>query len=281
MIPILIRSRNRVDYLNTTLKSLLGSNIKDSCIIIADDCSDDEKMNEYLFSNKTIKIENKGWLNQIDENVIEKSTKFFNPHQIENNEMWMKYVGEIPYDTEFNGIKDKFSIIQPKCQMGDLCGLYWTIIAGFELFRNADRIIILEDDVVFNKNWFNIANYIYERERLNKIGLISVYNRDNDGIGNGNLYKEINNIGGVMYLIPRTAYDFLKKNKLIILNVKEEENIGGDVHLQNQLLKNDFKILNTNDSYIQHIGIRSSIRPGRFLRLSRSFMNPISWSEKL
>ena len=41
------------------------------------------------------------------------------------------------------------------------------------------------NDLIFNKNWLNLTNYIYESEKRSKLGLISVYNRDND-----NLYNE-------------------------------------------------------------------------------------------
>ena len=41
-----------------------------------------------------------------------------------------------------------------------------------------------------------------------------------------------------------------------------------------------YRILNTNDSYIQHIGIRSLCRPGRFIRCSRNFIQPYTWNEE-
>ena len=70
----------------------------------------------------------------------------------------------------------------------------------------------MEDDLIFNKNWLNITNYIYELEKRSKLGLISVYNRDNDNLYNEKMYKTTDNIGGVMYLIPRNVYDFLKSS---------------------------------------------------------------------
>ena len=237
-------------------------------------------MNEFLFTTNKINIKNDGWIEQINNDVTEKPAKFFNQDDMSNNEMWNKFVGNIPYETTFNGIKDKFTIIQPEKQMGDLCGLYWTMMAGFELFRNADRIIILEDDLIFNKNWFNISNYIYEKEKMSKLGIISVYNREPNNT-NQALYKSIDNIGGVMYMISRSVYDVLKRNKKIILDIDPEKNIAGDVHFQNQILNYQFNILNTNESYIQHIGIKSSIRPGRFLRISRNFIQPYTWSNKI
>lgn len=281
MTPILIRCRNRADYLNITLKSLLGTDLKDVFIVIVDDCSDDETMLEYLYTNNKIEIENKGWIDQIDENVTTESTLFFNPEQLSEADLWKKYIGNIDYPTTLYGINDKFSIIRPSKNMGDLCGLYWTITAGFELFKNAERIIILEDDLIFNKNWFNITNFIYNQEKFSKLGAISVYNRENTVTNNGSFYKEIEHIGGVMYLIPRNVYDFLNRNKKMVFEIEPERNVGGDTHFQNLLVKNGFKIFNTNESYIQHIGVRSLARPGRFLRVSKNFLNPVAWSDKI
>lgn len=288
MIPILIRTKDRVDYLYTTLKSLTATLLDDCEIIILDDCSETDEMKKFLYTNESFTIENKGWIDQINNDVKEEIPKnckhFFNPDNFSNTDIWEKYIGNnLPYETSITGIKDKFTVIQPSKNMGDLCGLYWSIMSGFEIFLNSDRIIILEDDLIFNKNWLNITNFIYNKEKYTKLGLISVYNRDNDILNNpftGNLYKTTDNIGGVMYMIPRNVYEFLKKNNKIILDIDDKKNIGGDVHLQEVLLKNEFLIYNTNDSYIQHIGIRSSIRPGRFLRFSRSFLQPFAWNEE-
>lgn len=280
MTPILIRSKDRVDYLYTTLKSLTGTILNDAYIVIVDDCSESDEMKKFLYSNDEIKLKNIGWKQQIKNDVKEKSIYFFNPNNLTDNEMWEKYIGnELPYETNITGIKDKFTVIQPSKNMGDLCGLYWTIMAGFELFKNIEKIIILEDDLIFNKNWLNITNYIYESEKRSKLGLISVYNRDNDNLYNEKMYKTTDNIGGVMYLIPRNVYDFLNRTNSLVLNINDEDNIGGDVHLQNKLLKNEYLIYNSNESYIQHIGIRSLVRPGRFLRMSRNFMQPFAWNK--
>ena len=51
MIPILIRTKDRVHYLHTTVKSLTATDLKNSLIVIADDCSESDEMNHYLFTN--------------------------------------------------------------------------------------------------------------------------------------------------------------------------------------------------------------------------------------
>lgn len=286
MIPILIRTKDRVDYLNTTLKSLTATNIQNSIIIIADDCSESDEMNKYLFTDEIIELNNKSWLNQIEEDLTQDAFNYLNLKDYDDNltnvDLWNRYIGNIPYETKIRGIGNKFTTIRPSKNNGDIRGLLWTIMAGFELFRNNDRIIILEDDLIFNKNWFNISNYILDKELNSNVGLISVYNREFDKTTSLslNLYNEVNEIGGVMYLIHRQFYNFLKnKNMFNMNNINCPESTGGDVFLQNFTKKHNYRILNTNDSYIQHIGIRSLCRPGRFIRCSRNFILPYAWNE--
>ena len=50
MTPILIRSKDRVDYLYTTLKSLTGTILNDAYIVIVDDCSESDEMKKFLYS---------------------------------------------------------------------------------------------------------------------------------------------------------------------------------------------------------------------------------------
>lgn len=284
MVPILIRSKDRVDYLNTTLKSLTASDIDNSMIVIADDCSETDEMNAYLFSDNIIEIENKGWIDQITNEVTQDAYNYLRlddyKEELTNFDLWNNYIGNIPYETKIKGIGKRFTTIRPNKNNGDVYGLLWTIMAGFELFKNTDRIIILEDDLIFNKNWFNIANHIYDRESASKVGLVSVYNREFEDSNYLNLYEDRNNIGGVMYLIPRGVYTFLKRQGIYSMKTKIDESLGGDVFLQQFLTRYGYRILNTNDSYIQHIGIRSLCRPGRFIRCSRNFIQPYTWNEE-
>lgn len=283
MIPILIRSKDRVDYLNSTLKSLTASNLSDSIIVIADDCSESDEMKKFLYTSETFSIENKGWIDQINESISEDAYNYLGLKDYDgtltNLDLWKKYVGDIPYETTIKGIGNKFTAIHPNKNNGDVYGLLWTIMAGFELFKNTDRIVILEDDLIFNRNWLKMANFIFNKEINSNIGLVSVYNREFEDSNFLKLYDERNNIGGVMYLIPKEVYTFLKRQG-IYTTKNIDTSIGGDVFLQQYLVKNGFKIFNSNDSYIQHIGVRSLCRPGRFIRCSRNFVKPYAWNEE-
>ena len=101
MTPILIRSKDRVDYLYTTLKSLTGTILNDAYVVIVDDCSESDEMKKFLYSNDEIKLKNIGWKQQIKNDVKEKSIYFFNPNNLTDNEMWEKYIGNCPKNFVF------------------------------------------------------------------------------------------------------------------------------------------------------------------------------------
>lgn len=280
MTPILIRTKDRPHYLHTTLKSLMGTNLYDGIVIIADDCSTDETMNEYLFTNNIVKLNDFTWYDELENEITEKGNIFSRSKDINrsNKEIWNDYIGNIPNETYVLGLKNKFNIIQPVENRGDRAGLIWTIGAGFSLFRNAEKIIVLEDDLIFNKNWLKIANLIYEREKQSNLGCISVYNRE---IRNTDdfLYTERPQIGGVMYMIPRKVYNLMKSDNVFKMDFSQN-NVGGDTFFLDWLASKKLKVLNSSSSYIQHIGIKSLCRPGRFLRYSINFMQPYAWDRK-
>lgn len=281
MIPILIRSKDRPFYLNTTLTSLTATNLEDALIVIVDDCSETDLMKEYLFTDNNINLPDFSWYDEIEKEVTTEGHIIRDSEHLSNKEIWNKYIGDIPINLNITGIKEKFNIISPTSNKGDVGGLFWTIYLGFSLFKNADKIIVLEDDLIFHKNWLKNALTIYNNEKYSKVGCVSVYNREienNSRKQNLSTYFENPNIGGVMYLIPRTTFDIMKNDKLFQINYGQDE-IGGDVKFQNYLASKDLRILNSTESYIQHIGIKSITRPGRFLRYSKNFLKPFAWNK--
>ena len=116
MTPILIRSKDRVDYLYTTLKSLTGTILNDAYVVIVDDCSESDEMKKFLYSNDEIKLKNIGWKQQIKNDVKEKSIYFFNPNNLTDNEIekimeencgsYEFMYDEIPYAIDLENIWD-------------------------------------------------------------------------------------------------------------------------------------------------------------------------------
>jgi hypothetical protein len=228
MIPILIRAKDRINYLNITLKSLTATNIGNSIIIIADNCSTSNEMNKFLFTSEEIESEN------------------------------------------IRGIGNKFSTIRPNTSNNDVFGLLWTMMAGFELFQNTDRIVILDDDLIFNSNWFQISNYIFNKELNTNVGIVSVFNNDSEDSKYLKLYNEKKYVSSAMFMIHRDLYNTLKRSGVYSSKINIDESTSGDIFLQRFAYANEFKILNTNDSYIQHIGNENT----------RNFIEPCAWNEE-
>ena len=106
----------------------------------------------------------------------------------------------------------------------------YAIDKGFKLYNNEEKIIVIEDDLIFNKNWLKIAEQIYNREKNNDLGIIQVYNREIKN--NNNLYVKRKIMSGQMYLIPRKVYDLMKQDNLFIdYPIKP----GSDVFFQSYL----------------------------------------------
>lgn len=272
MFPILIRSRNRPEYLHITLKSLSASNLLDGQIIIVDDCSDNELSNQYLYTNKKLILPTISWENQVLSNKNKKNNDL---------EIFRKYFYDLPIiNNEVRGIKDKFTVISPQEQLGVKNCLLWVILTGFKLYPLAKYIVVLEDDLLFNKDWLKIADQIYN-ETINSEhqGLITVYNRASDKIDNNSLYFKIKNISGQMYLIPRFIFDLLLKEKIFNQRFTPENNLSSDVYLYTFVLNHGLNLLNSSSSYIQHIGVKSICREGRFLRYSKNFLRPYAWNK--
>ena len=271
MFPILIRTRNRPEYLHITLKSLTATDLLGGQIIINDDCSDDELTKKYLYSSEKINLPILNWKDQIFNNGLKQY----------DIDVFKKYFYDLPIINEdVRCLKNKFSIISPEFKMGDKNGLLWSILIGFSFYPNSEYIIVIEDDLIFNKDWLKIANKIYyETLQNNEYGIISVYNRIFKDVNNDQLFLKVDNIGGVMYLIPNVIFQEMNKKGFFNQKFDNKHNSSGDVYFYEFVLKNKYNIFNSTTSYIQHIGVKSICREGRFLRYSKNFLKPYAWND--
>ena len=118
--PILVRTRNRPDYLHLTLKSLTATNLLDGEIIIMDDHSDDELTKEYLYTNNNIVLPEIDWENQILNNEKRRDNDL---------EIFKKYFTDLPeVNKEANGIKNRFPIISSNECLGVKNGFLWSVL---------------------------------------------------------------------------------------------------------------------------------------------------------
>ena len=79
------------------------------------------------------------------------------------------------------------------------------------LYPNAKTCCIMEDDMLFNKNWLKTAKHIYESEsRRSNVGLVSVYNEHAKSTEFPDYLKN-DRFQGKMFLITNKFYKLLKK----------------------------------------------------------------------
>jgi len=280
--PIGIRARNRVGYLDITLRSLMATNLpKDQDIVVLDDCSDDEDTQKYLFTSDEITLEN--------------------PVVFKQDQEWKKFVGDLPGVSKVVGIKDKFPVVQPETKKGVRGGVFWCVDKMMEMFPEANAVIIIEADVVFHRDWYTESVKAYLRMRNTKgpmgesLGILSAYNRkpgavkDGETIncgwrtlsrkpGNPTKWNCGNGLGGVMLLVTRPFYS----KAIDGFKVEHKPELrSGDTAIQALCAMNEFNIANISPSLIQHIGIDSTAWPDKGWRLAKRFKKPFVIKEKL
>ena len=287
-IPLIIRNKNRLLNLYFTLNSLYTTNAPDLCnILISDDCSTDKQMIQFLNTNNRIKY-------QID--YQKANNKFI-------NNQWIQNIAETVNKTQYvNGIKNKVNIHFSNKSHGDRGGMLYNIKLGFQNNPYTDIIIIIQNDIVFNKEWLNKMLQIYNKIDKSTLGIITCFNRPNnvlvkpEKIDN---YLKSNKgfyVGAQCYLISRNLYNILLKQNVFNKKFKDivtpfdkkiassynDYNIAGDTYILEYMYKNNLNIYVTENSYIQHIGNSGS--SCRFwksppLIIANNFVKPISYKQ--
>lgn len=269
-VPIALRTRNRAFYLDITLKSIIASNLPSgSSILVLDDCSDDELMLRYLFTDEEVPVE------------YDLPT---------NHPQWDNLVGDIP-KTPVIGIRNKYEVVQPDTRKGVRGGIFWCVDFMMQRFPKAEAIIIVEADVVFNRDWYQRTTATYleckdqEGPNGNQAGLVSCYDRRGKSMEEGWGWRSVrknsrggwscgNGIGGVMYLVTRALYEagceaFRRK-----YNPKHR---AGDTSFQALCGIHKFTIAATSPSYCQHIGVNSTAWPEKGWRRCMNFLKPMCY----
>ena len=281
--PILIRSYNRLTNLYYTLNSLYSTILYNSEITIVDDCSTDKKLLKFYNTNQQIQL-----------SPISK--------QFLNNDKIKKYIGDIPQlPTKINSIKDKINVHCFQKNYGDCQGLMKTIKYGFQQYPNAPFIVIVEDDLLFNKNWLTQLLMIYQTYKEN-LGIASVYNTCNALTKLTDLYNTIKTTVGLTLLVTKQLYLYLKNNgyldksylqhpvksvlqrekqKLNIRQKLEDYNCSGDTHLSWYCNDANLNIITTAVQFVQHFDIHNSVCNSdlnKYLRIATKFIQPFEFN---
>jgi hypothetical protein len=265
--PIIILTKDNPEYLYLTLKSLTSTLIENNPIIIVDDCSSLPMTKTFLYSNDVINVSFDDWT----------KSSGLSTQEIADKEAASSFLN-IPKISHIIGIKRKFSIIKTPTYLGPEYRTMFGINLGFTLYPKAKSCCILEDDMLFNKNWFKVLKKIYECEyNVSNVGLISVYNELAKKTEYP-LYLKNNRFQGKMFLITNKFYRTLKTKQYF--NTSDLIRTG-TIHeiLQGLAQKFGFDTFTSIKSYIQNIGKRNLCNKDKVLKYDDNFKRPIAWNK--
>lgn len=265
--PIIILTKDNPEYLYLTLKSLTATEIENNPIIIVDDGSSMQMTRTFLYTNETIDVSFDDWTK-----VSELSSQ-----EIADKEAAMSFL-DIPKISKIFGIKRKFSIVKTPTYLGQEYRTMFAINLGFSLYPKAKTCCVLEDDMLFNKNWFKVLKKIYQCEyNASNVGLVSIYNE----IAKKTefpLYLKNNRFQGKMFLITNKFYKMLKKYQYF--NTSDLIRSGTIYEiLQGLAYKFGFDTFVSLKSYVQNIGKRNLCNKDKILKYDDNFLKPIAWNK--
>lgn len=130
--PILVLCKDRVRYLDTTLKSISASVPSTTSVYISNDGTKNSKMIEYLTTNHRVLLDSHTYPNE--------------------HTGWQTYVGHIPNEQVATGIAKKAIVFM----RNDCSGIRNLGQAVQRIFDTSDthNLIKVEDDVIFKKGWY-------------------------------------------------------------------------------------------------------------------------------
>jgi hypothetical protein len=150
MIPILVICKDRVRYLDTTLKSIFSTVSSSVPIFVYNDGTKNLSMIEYLTTSNAINIE-----------LIDEYPNW--------NSDWIKYVGFIKNTSLVTGIAGKINVIMSENCCGT-SGIGFTCNSIFENEKSS-YLVKVEGDMVFKKGWYESMCLAIKSDE--SIGLVS------------------------------------------------------------------------------------------------------------
>jgi hypothetical protein len=265
--PIIILTKDNPEYLYITLKSLTATETFNNPIIIVDDCSTLPMSRTFLYTEDVIDVSFDDWTRPAT----------LNTQEIADKEAADSFLN-IPKITKILGIKRKFSIIRTPRYLGQEYRTLFGINLGFLLYPNAKTCCIMEDDMLFNKNWLKTAKHIYESElRRSNVGLVSVYNEHAKSTEFPDYLKN-DRFQGKMFLITNKFYKLLKKYGYFSSSDFKGHGTTYEI-LQDIGWNLGFDSFVSIKSYVQNIGKRNLCNKDKILKYDDNFKKPVAWNK--
>ena len=263
--PIIILTKDNPEYLYVTLKSLTATSTKRNPVIILDNCSTLDITKKFLYSEEEITSSISDWTKRENMSSQEQADKEYADDFL-----------NIPKINQIIGIKKKFSVVKTPKYLNQNQLVIYAINLAFTLFPNSNNCCILDDNIIFNKNWLDEALRIFEEEKkISNIGIISTFS-ENVRESEYFEYQKNNTLKGKMMLITINFYNELKK--LLTYNIPYNEPYY--VYIQSLAYKLGFVTFTSGISYIQSLEPRHLSTKDKLFKFDTSFKKPLAWNEK-
>ena len=166
--PIIILTRDNPEYLYVTLKSLTATILNNNPILIIDDSSELDLTKKFYSTMDVFDITFDDW-----------TKKGESTQEIKDKVIAETFLA-IPQIKQIKGIKRKFQVLSTPRVLGPTKIIQFALRTCFTIFSKAKMCCILDDNILFNKNWLKEAISLYEglNRPNNKIGIVSTYSEE-------------------------------------------------------------------------------------------------------
>jgi GT2 family glycosyltransferase len=264
MIPIGIITRNRPVYLDATLRSLSGSSLPVNVpLVIYDDASDDLAARRYLNTNDTWQVEH-AW------------------------PKWLAWqtagLGFLTDNPTITGIAERVPVVPiAETSVGIGNAQAYAVRDLMRRFPDSEAVILLEDDVVFNPDWYErlIAQIGKALVRGGKQGLVAGFKVGGDLSWTKTLLQRF--VSTQCVLLRRTLFEQFEP----WFDRTDHSTQNNDVELCEQVRRVGYEIQLLVPYVGQHIGVVSQVRPelsfydpaNTGTRFGKHAAPPYAWAE--
>lgn len=244
MYPIGIVTHNRPVYLDATLRSLSASALPaDLPLIVYDDASDEALAHTYLYSQLAIPMR----------------------HRWPTWPQWQKVgLGILAHNPTLHGLEAAVEVVRIAGQsVGVGNASCFAIRDLFRRWPDADGVILLQDDVVFNADWYErlTAQAGHVCKRGGRQGIVAGIHLDAVDVGTRGLVMPgtgcVRFATAQCYLIRRT---FFEEQRAWFMR-EDHERKNFDKNLCLMAAEAGYELQLMVPYVCQHIGFKSEVRP--------------------
>lgn len=236
VIPIAITTHNRVQFLDTTLRSLSQTLPKDVPVVVYDDGSNSPVMRRYLSTDDVVDL----------------------PKTFQWKQDYPVLGATLPPVSQVRGIKNKVEVRMQKFCRGVIANSFRAIRETFDEHPEDDWMILMQDDVIFAADWYDtlataIAQYRYDGGIIAGCTIMPAHQVSVTP------FTEVDTkfVTAQLYAISRNLYESSPKFQL----EKIPARTNWDVKMCGLSRNRGLKVILLRPPICQHIGSYSAVRP--------------------